>query len=60
MRLKERSYHQRGETIMTQVLLPYQYEEEKNKAGANAPLRGLAQVNREMVAFVQSRHPKEI
>jgi len=40
MLVKGNIYRQRGESILPQELLSYQYEEEKNKAGATA-LAGL-------------------
>lgn len=40
MRLQEHIYHQRGEVIMPQGVLSYQYEEEKREAGLTA-LAGL-------------------
>ena len=36
MRLRQTIYHQRGEGIMAQGVLPYKYEEEKNDAGMTA------------------------
>ena len=36
MLLKERNYHQRGETIMTQGMLPFKYEKEKQQGAMTA------------------------
>jgi len=40
MFLTKKTYHQRGETNMTQDVLPFKYEEEKNERGMKA-LAGL-------------------
>ncbi len=36
MRLDKTIYHQRGESIMAQGVLPYKYEEESKQAGMTA------------------------
>ena len=40
MRVRQANYHQRGESIMAQGVLPYKYEGERNDAGMTA-LAGL-------------------
>jgi hypothetical protein len=40
MKWEQQIYHQRGESIMPQGILPYKYEEEKTESGMTA-LAGL-------------------